>query len=138
MEELLLYGLNSSTETYQVVPSVTCPPILMFIKGLDALYDKILNVLSQNKGTLFYNRDLGTEIDQAVFESDSETVKEQIRTQIAQDLTTNIHNLNISDIQIESQQTDRGIEYVISIVIKYQQHEYELKLKLDRSGVHNL
>ena len=135
MDELLQYGLSSSSKPYSVIPNEVSPPILSFVSGLNALYDKVLNVLSQEKGSLFYDRNLGTEIDQAVFESDSETIKEQLRTQIIQDLSSNIHDITISDVQIQSQQSEQGIIYQIVIVVKYEQQEYELKLNLSRSGI---
>ena len=133
MSELFDYGISSSNDKKCVVASRDVPPLLYFSSGIQCLIQKILNVLFQKKGTIFYNRNLGSDLDSVLFDSDNSDTIEKIKNIIENALTSNIENINIYAINVEPNPQIAN-SYDISIVIQ-DDRLYTINLQLNENGL---
>jgi len=128
MSELFEYGIQVKKYTSTFVPTNDVPPIAVLKSGLEKIYFKIKVVLGQLTGTVFYNRNLGCDIDESLFEDDSEENKERLKHIILEALHNNVHDVTVNDIKVESETlSDGSVQYNVTIIVNYEENLYDLE-----------
>jgi len=136
MSELFEYGVRSSDDTYGLVPTDSVPPIAKFETGMDLLYSKIITVIDQKVNSLFYDRSLGCDIDEYVFETANDDTVKQVKQAIHDALIKNIENINVSNIDVKQKvMVDGYVEYDVEITVNLNEKSYMISFKLTKSGV---
>jgi len=131
MSELFEYGIQIKKYTSTFIPNNDVPPIATLKSGLEKIYFKIKVVLDQLTGTVFYNRNLGCNIDESIFEDDTEENKERLKHIILEALHANVHDVTITEIQIESESlSDGSVQYNVTITVKYDEEIYDLEYQV--------
>jgi len=136
MSELFEYGVRSSHKTYGLVPTDSVPPIAKFESGMDLLYSKIITVIDQKVNSLFYDRSLGCNIDDYVFETANDETAKQVKQVIHDALVKNIESIHIANIDVKQKvMVDGYVEYDVEITVNLDEKSYTISLKLTKSGV---
>jgi len=130
--EILSYGIQSQSNKRCILPAPSIPPILLSATGLECLQEKILTVLFQRKGSLFYDRSVGSEIDALVWEDLNDDTLSRIKNTIYDALTTSISDIIIDDI-ITRTDSNKSIVYV-TIVVSSENNNYEINMSIDKTG----